>query len=119
MSGEAIDLGALRRLLNVIGGEREDLQELIDDFIDTAPTLVSKMRAASDAGDWDALRIAAHTLKSNARDFGAVRLAELCEVLERECRTGEVSKPNDHCIAIEAEEAIARAALSGLSAEDV
>ena len=33
-------------------------------------------------GDVDRLRIAAHTLKSNARDFGALGLSSLCEALE-------------------------------------
>ena len=65
------------------------------------------------------MRIAAHTLKSNARSFGAVRLAASCEALERECRKGTVDDPLVVAAAIEAEERAARQALSSLKADDL
>jgi hypothetical protein len=39
-----IELPALRRLLDVIGGDHDDLSELIDDFLSGAPELVAQMR---------------------------------------------------------------------------
>ena len=40
------------------------------------------MRAAADAGDADALRKAAHSMKSSSANVGAERLARLCTDLE-------------------------------------
>ena len=51
------------------------------------------MKSAADANDLEALRISAHSLKSNGRDFGAVALASSCETLERDCRNGSVEDP--------------------------
>jgi HPt (histidine-containing phosphotransfer) domain-containing protein len=47
------------------------------------------MRSAHAAGDRAALRIAVHSTKSNARDLGALELAELCAQLEQQCKEGD------------------------------
>lgn len=93
MSSEIIDHEAIRRLLSVIGGDKEDFAELMEEFEDSTPALVDKMKAAAADADFDSLRISAHSLKSNGRDFGAVELATLCENLEHACKSGEVSDP--------------------------
>ena len=74
---------------------------------------------AARANDLDALRIAAHTLKSNARDFGAMRLSVMCEELEQECRNGAVADPVSKADAIVSEEAAARETLNNVAAEDI
>lgn len=111
MAEETIDHAALRQLLDVIGGDRDDLDELIEDYRSTAPSLAADISEAAETGDFERLRIAAHTLKSNARDFGALRLSSLCEALEKECRAGAVSDPRRSAAAIVTEEAAARQAL--------
>jgi HPt (histidine-containing phosphotransfer) domain-containing protein len=40
------------------------------------------MRVATETGDADALRMAAHTLKSGSADFGAMQLSQICARLE-------------------------------------
>lgn len=110
--GERIDRAALQRLLDAIGGEQEDLDELIDDFLTTTPAHVMSMRSASAEGDWSAMRISVHTLKSNAREFGATTLAELCQVLEQQCQDGAVVDPDAQTARIETELAAAREALA-------
>jgi HPt (histidine-containing phosphotransfer) domain-containing protein len=115
---QTIDEDAIRRLLEVIGGDREDLQELTDEFEEETPKLVAKMRAAVAEGDHDALRIHAHSLKSNGRDFGAVRLAGLSERLEQQCRAGEVADPAAQVEDIGQELDRARAALRELTFPD-
>ena len=119
MTEETIDRSALKDLLELVGGAHEDLDELLDDFRSTSPELVGQIHDAAASGDVDALRIAAHTLKSNARDFGAMRLSSLCEALEYECRDGSVRDAVAAAGMIEAEEAAARQALASLSARNL
>lgn len=88
MTDDVIDTTALTRLLQTIGGDVDDLRELVDDYEEDAPALVAVILEAAGAGDDEAMRVAAHALKSNARDFGAACLSDLCEDLERACREG-------------------------------
>lgn len=89
-----LDLNALRNLKDMIGGDPSDLRELLDDFVFALPRELAKMREASLSGDLTALRITAHSCKSNARDLGAATLSILCAALEgaaAEARTTDVS----------------------------
>jgi HPt (histidine-containing phosphotransfer) domain-containing protein len=113
----SIDVATLRRLLEVIGGDRADLSELIDDFLSGAPELVAQMSAAAAAADTEALRRAAHTLKSNAQDFGAMRLAALCATLEGACREGPCPEAGASIAVIAEEEEKARTTLRALNVE--
>jgi HPt (histidine-containing phosphotransfer) domain-containing protein len=119
MTDDVIDRAALRRLLDVIGGNPEDLNDLLEEYRNTAPELASQISVAASSGDLEKLRIAAHTLKSNARDFGATRLSSLCDNLERNCRNGAVPDWRGMAEAIDSEEAAARQALSSINAEDI
>jgi len=51
-------------------------------FLRDAPRLLTDMRAAVEAGDGPRLRVAAHTLKSNSRDFGALAVSTHCARIE-------------------------------------
>jgi histidine phosphotransfer protein HptB len=117
MNTQTIDAEALKRLLKLIGGDAEDLRELVDEFLETAPELSAEIGRAAEARDCDALRIAAHTLKSNARDFGAMRLSEHCAALEAECRDGHAPNPLAAAAEIAKEVAVAGRALGSISLE--
>ena len=56
--------------------------ELVATFIEEAPTMLSDLRRALAAGNAEQFRRAAHSLKSNANTFGALRLATLARELE-------------------------------------
>lgn len=84
----AFDAGALDVLLETIGGDREALAELIESFLDEGPGLIARMDGAARAGDAEALRRAAHTMKSSAADFGALALSRLCHTMESLGRAG-------------------------------
>lgn len=114
-----LDLTALKRLLDVIGGDPEDFEELRAEYIETAPEMVMQMKSAAASGDLDGLRLSAHSLKGNARDFGAATLAELCSALEAACKAGDVPDPAAAVAAIEAAEADARGALTALEIDDI
>ena len=83
-----LDLNALKKLLDLVGGDPEDLAEFIEDFQESAPSLVADMKAGQAEGDWEKVRIAAHTLKSNAKDLGAPTLSDLSKALEDTCKSG-------------------------------
>ncbi len=88
----AIDHAALKKLLDVVGGDPEDLAEFIEDFQEIAPSLVADMQAGKAGSDWEKVRIAAHTLKSNAKDLGALTLSDLSKTLEEHCKAGTAAE---------------------------
>ena len=114
MSTPVIDTAALAKLKDMIGGESEDLAELVDDFVSAFPEQAQTMQGLVQSEDWPALRISAHSCKSNARDLGAVALAELCAQLELECQSGAPSDPAAQVAAIEAQGMLALGALQEL-----
>lgn len=119
MNDGVINISALRRLLEAIGGDPDDLNELFEDYRSEAPQLVAQISEAAIAGDMETLRIAAHTLKSNSRDFGAMELSRLCESLEHECRAGAAADPLGRAEAIAAAEIAARRKLGEIDARDL
>ncbi len=56
--------------------------ELVETFAVEAPQILAELRAGHAAGQADAFRRAAHSLKSNSNTFGASRLAEMARSLE-------------------------------------
>jgi DNA-binding response OmpR family regulator len=73
---------ALQNLSELVGDDEAFLQELIGTFLEDAPKLITDMGQAIQENDASALRLAAHTLKSNSADFGAMTLSELSKKLE-------------------------------------
>ena len=118
MSDDVIDPAALERLLAAIGGDPEDLRELLGDFQQEGPRTLSQMQRAAHAGDRDALRISAHSLKSNARDFGAVALATECEGTEHAAATDDLDALRARVGVIAAELDRARTVLAEMAQRD-
>jgi HPt (histidine-containing phosphotransfer) domain-containing protein len=109
---EIIDRSAIITLSDSVG--EEFVGELIDTFVDEAPGLFQNMRQAQLAGDADRFRRAAHSLKSNASTFGAIRLAELAKELESMARANDLNTGN-RLEALEEEYRKAVAALQSLN----
>jgi HPt (histidine-containing phosphotransfer) domain-containing protein len=78
----SLDLVALQNLSELVGDDEAFLQELIGTFLNDAPKLIADMNKAIRDNHAPALRLAAHTLKSNSADFGATVLSELSKKLE-------------------------------------
>lgn len=114
-----LDIEASKRLVAVIGGEFEDFQELVDDFRSTAPDLLATMKTGLAANDSQKIKIAAHTLKSNARDFGAPELARLSGEAEQQARDGNTADLETLITAIEQHTAEALDALGQIKAADL
>ena len=57
-------------------------RELVDTFLEEAPTMLAELREALAGRNADAFRRAAHSLKSNSLTFGALALGALARELE-------------------------------------
>ena len=112
-----LDHAALNELLQVIGGERAMLVELIESFEQEGPRIMRDMIGAAEAGDLVALRRAAHTMKSSARDFGATHLSELCAALEHHMASATPVIPTDQVAAIADEFSAALSELAAFKAD--
>jgi len=76
------DPSALNNLLNLVGGNKADLVELIGSFLEETPSLLADLRRGLENNDVELFRRAAHTIKSSARDFGAIQLSQLSQQME-------------------------------------
>jgi CheY-like chemotaxis protein/HPt (histidine-containing phosphotransfer) domain-containing protein len=83
-----IDRQVLARLAEGVGGDEQFVTELIGQFSGDAPGLLAAARTGLEQGDAEAVRRAAHTLKSNAATFGAGALADRSRELEEAAKGG-------------------------------
>ncbi len=100
-AGTILDKQALARLQASMGGDESFLQELIDSFLAEAPQLLATMQQGMTTGNAGEVRLAAHSLKSLAADFGATRLNELARELEGWARDGRLPEAEETAAAIE------------------
>jgi signal transduction histidine kinase/CheY-like chemotaxis protein/HPt (histidine-containing phosphotransfer) domain-containing protein len=98
-----LDPKALNNLLSVLGGEFSYLEELIDSFLEEAPTLLAEMEQYVKSGDTEGTRRLAHSLKSNGMDFGAQEFAQLCKELEMLGKSGALDGAGELAAKIMAE----------------
>ena len=114
---ELIDPNALDliRSLQPEAGD-ELLAQLIGIYLEDAPKHIVAMRAATQHSDVDALRVAAHTLKSSSAQLGALRLSESCRTLEQRARSKQVDDAALLVSDVEREFAQVRAAFEQLRA---
>ena len=80
MSEPVIDPVVFAELQEAAGAEF--VTELVGTFFEEAPVMLAELRSAQAAGNADAFRRAAHSLKSNSHTFGATRLGEMSRDLE-------------------------------------
>ena len=103
MASGQLDQGAWDALNEMVGRDPVFLAEMIDTFLDDAPGLMAEIEGAVASGDAAALRRAAHTLKSNSRTFGALRLGDLGQVIEEYAATARVAETAEFVRAAAAE----------------
>ena len=78
----AIDRGTLDKLREIVGGNQDDVIEIVCSFLEEGPALMAALQVAAGASNLDVIRRSAHSLKSNARDMGALDLAATCARIE-------------------------------------
>jgi len=99
----------------------DELQEIAGDetlrivglFLEDAPRLIAQMESASAAPDLEAMRNAAHTLKSSSANVGAMALSNAAKRVELGARTQKLDRPAVAVALVIAEYARARMALQG------
>jgi len=92
-------------------GTPDLLEKIVDRFLKDAPRLVQSMREAAATANADALRRAAHTLKSNSATLGAIRLAQYCREIESRAKSGRLADAGQWLSLAESELALVRVAL--------
>ena len=107
-----IDEATFEELKQISGSEF--INELIDTFLEDAPKIIEEMKSALNAGNADAFRRAAHSLKSNAATFGASQLAALAKELETLGKENKLHETGDTLGALKEAYASVRQELEGL-----
>ena len=109
---ETIDRATFTALQETAGAEF--VVELVDTFIEESPGLLAELRSARAERNGERFRRAAHSLKSNAGTFGAVRLAAKARELELRGLDPEPARDVEALAALDAEHTRATAALKAL-----
>jgi HPt (histidine-containing phosphotransfer) domain-containing protein len=112
MDESVIDRAVYAELRDTAGAEF--VAELIDTFIEEGPGMLAELRAACAEGNAERFRRAAHSLKSNGRTFGAVKLTELSREFELKGLDADSAHDEVGLAALEAEYARAAAELKAL-----
>jgi CheY-like chemotaxis protein len=83
----SIDAAALEAIRSLDpNGNNGLLLQAIKLYLTSAATLLQSLEQALAKGEINAIRSAAHTLKSSSKQMGAFRLAELCNQIENAAR---------------------------------
>jgi PAS domain S-box-containing protein len=113
-----LDPAALQRMREMSGGDASFLREKFDTILTGAPGMLAEMRRALERRDAAALRLAAHSLKSNSADFGATALSDLCRELETMATAGALDGAGEKLASVEAEWVQVKAALERQQGEE-
>jgi len=112
LKAPVVDPEALSRLQATLGEKASEmLPMLIDSFFHDAVELQGKARQALKQRKTEDLRRAAHTLKSNAKNFGGGELARLCQELENWTKENNFEGGEELLVSIADEYARVHAAL--------
>lgn len=87
-----IDVRVIKSLRDMAGVNADKiLTQIVDNYLEDAPQLLQQIREAVVSADSEALRIAAHTLRSSSANLGAIVFSQLCKELEALGRQGTTS----------------------------
>ena len=112
MDESVIDRAVFGELRDTTGAEF--VAELVDTFIEEGPGMLAELRAARAEGNAERFRRAAHSLKTNGKTFGAVKLMALAREFELKGLDADPTRDVAGLAALEAEYARAAAELKTL-----
>ena len=105
-----LDSQVLDELVQIAGSETARIVGL---FLEDAPRLITQLENAASAPDLNAMRDAAHTLKSSSANIGAMALSTAAKRVELGARAQKLDRPAVAVALVIAEYARARMALQG------
>ena len=105
-----LDHSMLDELQEIAG---EETARIVSLFLEDTPRLIAKLESASVIPDLDAMRDAAHTLKSSSANVGAMALSTAAKRVELGARAKKLDRPAVAVALVIAEYARARMALQG------
>jgi HPt (histidine-containing phosphotransfer) domain-containing protein len=109
-----IDRDVLNKLLEAVGGDGEFLTELLETYFKDSPQLFTSMHESLVRGDSEEFRRAAHSLKSNSANFGAVKLSQQAKALEDMGKANNLEEANISLADAEAEYSKVKSALEAI-----
>ena len=112
MEINCIDLAVFVNLREMMGADF--MVELVDTYLQDSPEMLAQMHQALDAQDAESFRRAAHSLKSNSANFGAMQLSALARELEMMGRENRLGEAGDTLVKAEKEYAQVEQALEAL-----
>ena len=92
-------------------GEADIFVEVARLFLEDVPVHVSALSAAIEAGNTASVAQIAHSLRGNALEIGAVRMAPVCAAIENAARAGSLEDAALRAESLEREFAITRETL--------
>ncbi|MEL1265461.1 ATP-binding protein [Pseudoxanthomonas putridarboris] len=111
-----LDQTMLEELREIAGDETA---RIIAVFLEDAPRLIGTLEKAAAVPDLDAMRDAAHTLKSSSANVGAMALSAAAKRVELGARARKLERPAVAVALVIAEYARARMALQGYAAQQL
>ena len=88
---DVINMDVVDELLSICEeGDPELLVDLIQMYLEDAPTKLSEINEGLVDQDWDRVERAAHALKGSAGNLGAIFVQEDCDVLQLASRNHEL-----------------------------
>jgi signal transduction histidine kinase/CheY-like chemotaxis protein len=83
-------VGAMSYMLKLVSGRRDLAEELIGEYIKATPTLIEALASQFEAGELDAARMAAHTIKGSSLSLGFDQVGAAARQIEIMLKTGAV-----------------------------
>ena len=113
-----IDREVLDNLLEAVGGDGEFLAELLETYIADTPQQFKTMHEALSEGNPGNFRRAAHSLKSNSANFGAVELSQKAKALEEMGKSGDLNQAGEALSEVEDEYTRVKSALEMIQKDE-
>ena len=83
-----------QNILPLFSNSPEKYKQLFDEFLQTLPERIEKMKECEETEDWKSLSMLAHNLTGVAANFGALKLSALAYQLDKDA--GEKKMPKIH-----------------------
>lgn len=100
MTEDHLDMNIIGTLQDVMG---DQFQVLLTTFFNDSRSRIEELKEAIEAGNQDAVRTLAHSLKGSSGNVGAYRMSELCQLLEQMCHSDNTERYEPLRQAIDAE----------------